>query len=159
MSPARKPPKAENFDEILQERLASKAPLAARMRPTTIDEIAGQRHLLGEGAPLRALIEADRLGSIILWGPPGTGKTTIARVIATVPRGGRSLFDVTLAGPAAVLIGGEGPGLPQPIVEAADQRVTIPMEGTVESLNSAVAAALIVYETRRQRHSELRVER
>ena len=81
------------------------------------------------------------------------------RVIATVPRGGRSLFDVTLAGPAAVLIGGEGPGLPQPILEAADQRVTIPMEGTVESLNSAVAAALIVYETRRQRHSELRVER
>ena len=80
------------------------------------------------------------------------------RVIATVPRGGRALFDVTLAKPAAVLIGGEGPGLPQPIVEASDQRVTIPMEGTVQSLNSAVAAALIVYEARRQRHSELRVE-
>jgi TrmH family RNA methyltransferase len=73
------------------------------------------------------------------------------RVIATVPRGGRSPFDVNLAGSAAVLIGGEGPGLPPAIVEAADERVTIPMDGSVESLNSAVAAALMVYEARRQR--------
>jgi putative ATPase len=80
--PARKPPRADDFDDVLQERLASAAPLAARMRPRTLDEIVGQRHLLGPGAPLRALIESDRLSSIILWGPPGTGKTTIARVIA-----------------------------------------------------------------------------
>ena len=73
----------DEFERALQERLAEVAPLAARMRPRTLDDIVGQAHLLGPNAPLRALIETDRLSSIILWGPPGTGKTTVARVVAS----------------------------------------------------------------------------
>src|SRR5439155_26076408 len=57
-------------------------PLAARMRPCTLDEIAGQEHLLASGKLLRRLIETDRVTSMILWGPPGSGKTTLADVIA-----------------------------------------------------------------------------
>ncbi len=70
------------FSGALEERLARQAPLAARMRPRHLDEVVGQDQLLADGRPLRALVEADRLSSVILWGPPGTGKTTVARLIA-----------------------------------------------------------------------------
>src|SRR5437016_4518048 len=72
------------FGSALQDRLARQAPLAARLRPRSLDEVVGQEHLIGPGRPLRSLIEADRLSSVILWGPPGTGKTTLARLIAGV---------------------------------------------------------------------------
>ena len=67
----------------MRARLARNAPLAARMRPAALDEVVGQEHLLDRGRPLRRLIEADRLSSVILWGPPGTGKTTLASLIAS----------------------------------------------------------------------------
>ena len=58
------------------------APLADRLRPTTLDQVVGQDHLLGEGGPIRRMVDSGRLGSMILWGPPGTGKPTIARLLA-----------------------------------------------------------------------------
>jgi len=70
------------FAAAAEARLASRAPLAARLRPRTLDEVVGQQHLVGPGAPLRVLVEEDRLTSAILWGPPGTGKTTLARLLA-----------------------------------------------------------------------------
>ena len=73
-------------------------PLAERMRPRTLDEFVGQDALIGAGRPLRQAIEQDRLHSIILWGPPGTGKTTLARVIARVTRAHFISFSAVLSG-------------------------------------------------------------
>jgi RNA methyltransferase, TrmH family len=99
------------------------------------------------------------MGSVLRL-PITTGETSDAavsgarehgcRIVATVPRDGRSLFDVNLTGPIALLVGGEGHGLDEGVIAGADERVTIPMETPVESLNAAVSAALIVYEARRQ---------
>lgn len=62
------------------------APLAARLRPRSIDDVVGQQHLVGPGGPLRALVETDRLTSVVFWGPPGTGKTTLAEVVAATTK-------------------------------------------------------------------------
>jgi putative ATPase len=70
------------FADAADRRLRRQAPLAARLRPRALDEIVGQEHLIAPGAPLRVLAESDRVGSAILWGPAGTGKTTLARLIA-----------------------------------------------------------------------------
>jgi putative ATPase len=74
------------FDEAASARLSARGPLAARLRPRTLDDIVGQRHLVAKEAPLRTLIEQDRLTSAVLWGPPGTGKTTLALVVATATK-------------------------------------------------------------------------
>jgi putative ATPase len=70
------------FAAAAEDQLARQAPLADRLRPRQLDDIVGQDELVGAGKPLRVLVEADRLSSVILWGPPGTGKTTLAKVIA-----------------------------------------------------------------------------
>ena len=70
------------FSDAARERTAIVAPLALRVRPTSLDEFVGQQHVLGEGSALRLAIEQDRVGSMILYGPPGSGKTTLARIVA-----------------------------------------------------------------------------
>jgi putative ATPase len=70
------------FGAAASARLERRQPLASRMRPIRLDDIVGQKHLLGPGKPLRRLIEADRLSSVVLWGPAGTGKTTLESVVA-----------------------------------------------------------------------------
>lgn len=87
------------FDHKLEDRLKTEAPLAARMRPRTLDEIVGQDHIVGPGKLLRRAIEADRLfSSILLWGPPGTGKTTLATVIAQTTHSHFETISAVLAG-------------------------------------------------------------
>jgi putative ATPase len=101
------------FDHALDERMKSEAPLAARMRPRTLAEYIGQEHIVGEGKLLRRAIEADRLfSSIILWGPPGTGKTTLAKVIANTTRSHFEIISAILAGKAEL----------RQIIEAALER-------------------------------------
>src|SRR2546428_9012430 len=88
------------MDSLFPEEVAAAAPapLAERMRPRTFDEFIGQEELLAPGKPLREAIERDLLQSIILWGPPGTGKTTLARIIADTTKARFVSFSAVLAG-------------------------------------------------------------
>src|SRR5262245_65627788 len=84
---------------------ADLSPLAERMRPRSFDEFVGQAELLAPGKPLREAIERDLLQSIILWGPPGTGKTTLARIIAELTKARFVSFSAVLAGIKEIQIG------------------------------------------------------
>ncbi len=89
------------FDHAMAEELGKKAPLAARMRPRTLDEFVGQEEIVGEGKLLYRAITADRLfSSLIFWGPPGTGKTTLAMVIANHTESNFTSLSAVMAGKA-----------------------------------------------------------
>jgi putative ATPase len=89
------------FDHAMQENMQHEAPLAARLRPRTLDDFVGQEHIIGEGRLLRRAIIADRLfSSIIFTGPPGTGKTTLARLIAQHTQAHFESISAVLAGVA-----------------------------------------------------------
>ena len=86
------------FEDDKPQADPSGAPLAERLRPKTLDEILGQEHLLGPGKPLRTAIERDQVPSMILWGPPGVGKTTLAQVIARMTKSDFVPFSAVLSG-------------------------------------------------------------
>jgi putative ATPase len=109
------------FTASVEERIASRAPLAARLRPTSLNEVVGQDHLVGPSGPLRRLIESDRLASIILWGPPGTGKTTLAELVASTTKRSFERLSAVTAGVKDI----------REVIEAAKRRLTIDDRGTV----------------------------
>ncbi|UCG00242.1 MAG: AAA family ATPase [Spirochaetaceae bacterium] len=94
---AKRPQKEELFDQATRQS-EGEQPLAARMRPRSLDEFVGQEHILGHGRLLRRAIQADQLSSLIFYGPPGTGKTTLARVIANTTRSQFLSINAVLAG-------------------------------------------------------------
>ena len=88
------------FDHQSRRELERQAPLAARMRPRSFDEFVGQRHIVGPDSVLRKSIESDQVPSVILWGPPGTGKTTLANLVATVTKSHFSAVSAVASGVA-----------------------------------------------------------
>ena len=84
------------FEHEAQRNLTNVAPLAARMRPNTLEGFVGQEHIIGKGSPLRRSLESGHIPSFILWGPPGTGKSqTIVNMIATCMAEGKSVLFVS----------------------------------------------------------------
>ena len=86
------------FDYVRENNMEKDSPLAARLRPTKLDEVVGQQHILGKDKLLYRAIQADKLSSVIFYGPPGTGKTTIAKVIANTTSAEFKQINATVAG-------------------------------------------------------------
>ena len=86
------------FEYMKQKNMKDESPLAARLRPRTLDEVVGQSHIIGKDKLLYRAIQADKISSVVLYGPPGTGKTTLAKVIANTTSADFMQINATVAG-------------------------------------------------------------
>ena len=86
------------FDYMREQKMEGESPLASRLRPTVLEEVVGQKHIIGEDKLLYRAIKADKLGRVIFYGPPGTGKTTLAKVIANTTSAEFTQLNATVAG-------------------------------------------------------------
>ena len=109
------------FEYNRQQQMKKEAPLAARMRPDTLEEFVGQKHILGEGKLLTRAIQADRLSSVIFYGPPGTGKTTLARIIANTTKSAFEQLNATTSGMKEI----------KEVVDRAKMRIGMNAERTI----------------------------
>lgn len=109
------------FSSAKETALKGKAPLATRMRPATLDEVVGQKQLIGKGKLLRRAIEADQLGSLLFYGPPGTGKTTLAYVIAQTTKAHFIKLNAVTSGVNEL----------RKVVQEAEQRLGYYQQGTI----------------------------
>jgi len=109
------------FADINQDNMKKQTPLAARIRPETLDEVVGQSHILGPGMLLRRAIETDQLGSLIFYGPPGTGKTTLAMVISKVTNASFTRINAVTSGVAEL----------RQVVKEAEDRMRYQGQGTI----------------------------
>lgn len=129
------------MDMLREKTLVKEAPLAARMRPETIDEVVGQSHIIGKDKLLYRAIKADQLGSLIFYGPPGTGKTTLARVIANTTKSHFTQMNATIAGKKDI----------QEVVEEAKYQLSVSSKRTIlfideiHRFNKAQQDALLPY--------------
>jgi len=129
------------FDYVRNQTLEKESPLAARMRPETIEDVVGQEHIIGRNKLLYRAIKADKLGSIIFYGPPGTGKTTLAKVIANTTKSHFMQLNATIAGKKDI----------QKVVETAKDNLGISMKKTIlfideiHRFNKAQQDALLPY--------------
>ena len=164
---ARRPP--QTIEQVFAKRPQLLVMLSEVQDPGNVGAIIRAAEACGASGLVSGVATADPFGWKALRGAMGStfrlpvarepidhalqaAHETGVRVFATVTRGGTPLPQCDLRGPAAILLGGEGGGLPVVWLDAADERLTIPMRGQVDSLNVAIAAALILYEASRQRH-------
>ena len=120
------------FDYMRETEMKKESPLASRMRPETLEEVVGQKHIIGRDRLLYRAIKADKLGSVIFYGPPGTGKTTLARVIANTTSAAFEQINATTANPAELVRKAE-----QTVAELKEARRVIEQYKAKESAGGA----------------------